>query len=361
MNNSAFTRRVVCLALGVSVLSVCASAQPSKLPLSLRVLGTRVVDTNGKTVLLRGVNTASLEWSANGEGHILDTVNEAIHHWHANIVRDPLAQDRWFGVSPEQHDRGLAYQKLVRQVVDTAANQGCYVLLDLHWNDAGIWGNAIGQHVMPDMNSVTFWRDCAREYRNQPAVLFDLYNEPHDVTWDIWFKGGLVTERGARGGKAVSYQTPGMQGLLDAIRSVGANNLVVCGGLDWAYDLSGILAGRQLHDPIGNGVIYANHTYTVKGDTMKKWTAKMDAAIKKIPVIVSEFGATGARGNRGDPGQTALDWNNLTLDYIYAHNLSFTAWDLHPAAGPTLVSDWKYTQTPTFGVPVITGFDWGGM
>ncbi len=323
-----------------------------RLPLPLNVVGTRILNSEGKSILLRGVNAAGMEWDVRGEGHILDTVNEAIRNWHVNVIRIPLAQDRWFGVTTEQHDGGKAYQALVKKIVETISSQQCYVILDLHWNDAGVWGNTIGQHVMPDMNSVTFWRDLAREYRNHPAVLFDLYNEPHDVPWDVWLKGGSVTERAGRGGKPKTYQTPGMQGLLNVVRSVGANNVVVCGGLDWAYDMSGILANRQLSDTYGNGVIYANHTYPIKGDTMKKWKAKMDIAIKKIPIIVSEFGATGQRGNPGDKGQTAIEWNKLTLDYIYAHHLSYTAWDLHPAAGPTLVSDWKYTPTPTFGVLV---------
>ena len=28
------------------------------------------------------------------------------------------------------------------------------------------------------------------------------------------------------------------------------------------------------------------------------------------------------------------------------------AWDLHPHAGPRLVSDWNYTPTPAFGAHV---------
>ncbi len=49
-----------------------------------------------------------------------------------------------------------------------------------------------------------------------------------------------------------------MQALLDAVRGTGAKNVVVAGGLDWAYDMSGFLAGKQLVDKTGHGVIYAN-------------------------------------------------------------------------------------------------------
>ncbi len=321
---------------------------PGKLA-PLHVEGVHVVRSDGSPVLLRGVNAASLEWTSDGEnGHILETVRRAVGDWHANIVRVPLSQDRWFGQGKEQDDGGSAYRELVGKVVKTINGAGAYALMDLHWSDEGIWGNAIGQHLMPDKNSLTFWRDFARLYRNQSGVLFDLYNEPHDVSWEVWQHGGQVTERGQRGGPSRTYQAIGMQQMLDTVRSSGANNLVVAGGLDWAYDLSGFLAGRQLSDPGGNGVIYANHWYPFKGDTLDQWLAKIRKVEHKIPIIVSEFGAEG----RATRGQDPKQWVARTLDILRDHRLSWIAWDLHPAAGPKLISDWNYTPTPTFGALV---------
>jgi hypothetical protein len=200
---------------------------------------------------------------------------------------------------------------------------------------------------MPDDNSLTFWRDAARTFRNEPGVLFDLYNEPHNVTWDAWKNGGMVMDNGPTVRHPTRYHTPGMQEMLDTVRAQGAKNLIVCGGLDWAYDMSGFLKGYTLNDPYGNGVIYANHTYTVKGDTIEKWLAKVEPASKKIPIIFSEF------GNETRPGATRnADWLARTLKALHDHHWSWTAWDLHPAAGPRLVSDWNYTPTPSFGTPV---------
>ena len=160
--------------------------------------------------------------------------------------------------------------------MDLCAEAGCYVILDLHWSDAGEWGKQIGQHVMPDRNSLEFWKDLASTYKNHPAVIFDLYNEPHDVSWDVWLNGGQVTEKAFRRNPAKTYEAVGMQALLDAVRATGAKNVVIAGGLDWAYDMSGFLEGKQLADPTGNGVIYANHAYPFKGDTVERWIAKME-------------------------------------------------------------------------------------
>src|SRR5690242_15131218 len=186
------------MVLAMAGKRVPVDAKPTNKLLPLKVDGTQILNSKKERVVLRGVNTACLEWSSDGEGHILDTVKTAIRDWHVNIIRLPLAQDRWFGKAPEQSDNGVAYRALVKQVVDTCAAQGCYILLDLHWSDEDEWGKQIGQHKMPDQNSVTFWKDCARIYKNHPAVLFDLYNEPHDVSWDLWHDGGTVTEKNRR-------------------------------------------------------------------------------------------------------------------------------------------------------------------
>jgi hypothetical protein len=315
--------------------------------LPLKVAGTKILDSKNQPVRLCGVNAASLEWTSDGEGHILQTVNVAIRDWHVNIIRLPLSQDRWFGKAPEQSDGGKAYRELVRQVVDACATRHCYIILDLHWSDCNEWGQNIGQHSMPDLNSVVFWKDFAPVYANNPAVIFDLYNEPHDVSWDVWLKGGLITDRpNVRNMAAKNYQCVGMRTLLDTIRATGAKNVVIAGGLDWAYDFSGILAGRQLSDPKGNGVIYANHCYDNKGDSVYTWIGKMEKATAKLPVIISEFG-----GNSGPSKRVpADDWLLHVLQAIDEHQWSYTAWDLHRAAGPTLISDWNYTPSPRYGV-----------
>jgi TolB protein len=314
-------------------------------PSPLKVDGTKVVNAKGERVRLRGVNVASMEWTSNGEGHILDTVKVAISDWKVNHVRLPLAQDRWFGKAPEQKDEGVSYRDLVKKIVDECSSKGCYIILDLHWSDAGEWGKQIAQHNMPDRNSVEFWKEVATAYKNYPAVIFDLYNEPHNVSWDVWRNGGEITEKANRGIPGKTFLSVGMQELLDVVRDTGAKNVVIVGGLDWSYDMSGFLKEYKLPDPKGNGVIYANHAYPFKGDNVEKWITKMEVATKEIPVIVSEFGSDppGAKGLSGE------QWVNSVLKALEGHEWAWTAWDLHPHAGPCLVSDWKYTPTPTFG------------
>src|SRR5262249_24908728 len=77
-----------------------------------------------------------------------------------------------------------------------------------------------------------------------------------------------------------------------------------------------------------------------KGDTVERWIAKMEAATRTLPVIVSEFGG---RNAKDEP------WVRQVLQALEDHQWDWTAWDMHPAASPCLIRDWKYTPTPFFG------------
>lgn len=317
-------------------------ATTTKLP-PLRAEGNRLKNPEGGTVRLQGVNIASLEWTSRGE-NVLKSVGVAIDDWGCNLIRLPLSQDRWFGRAREQQDGGTVYRQLVEQVVKSAAEKQCYVLLNVHWSNAGIWGQYIGQHWMPDDNSAAFWEAVAAASANHPAVLFDLYNEPHDVSWDVWRNGGIVSEKNSKspGGK-LEYHTPGMQKLVELCRDKGAMNVVVAGGLDWTYDLSGLTNGFALSDSKGRGVVYATHIYPWK----KNWDRRVTVALDRFPVLVGEVGCD-ARG-REEPAET---WAPKALAYIQQHQLNWTAWDFHPSASPCLIRDWNYTPTPHWGVLV---------
>lgn len=300
----------------------------------LHVDGARLL-AGIKPIRLTGVNVPSLEWSNEGE-HILQSVREATARWGANVLRFPLSQDRWFGKAPGQSDGGKAYRKTVDEAVHLAEMAGAYTILDLHWSNAGVWGESIAQHRMPDADSLVFWTAVSGTYKNRSAILFDLYNEPHDVDWKTWRDGGIVTEDGK------TYESPGMQALVDAVRATGAKNVLLVGGLDWAYDLSGVLDGYVLQDRKGNGLVYSAHIYPWKSD----WDGKVGRVAKIAPVFVGEVG--------GEPEDGKYDMGVFApkiLDWMDANRLHWTAWCFHPGATPRMLKDWTYAPTEFWGVP----------
>ncbi len=324
----------------IILLILGSRAYTADLPL-LKVEGKQLKTADGKAVRLRGVNIPGLEWSQGD--HLFDSLRVALDDWGASIIRLPLSQDRWFGRTEEKKDGGKSYRDTVHEFVRRAARKQTYVILDLHWSNAGQWGQHIGQHKMPDDNSVSFWQDAAAAFANHPAVLFGLYNEPYGVSWQVWRDGGNVVEEDKKSGRKLEYHTPGLQKLLEVCRGKGANHIVLVGGLDWGYDLSGVARGNTLHDPRGNGVVYDTHIYPWKKD----WDRFVTPAVEKHAVFVGEFGPDYDLYKK-DPKIFVSEM----LRYLDQHQLNWAAWCMHPAAKPCLIKDWKYTLTP-FGEPVV--------
>lgn len=298
----------------------------------------------GKEITLRGVNCAGLEWDS-ACADIAQRARAAFDDWNCTLVRLPVSQDRWFGYAPEQNVEGepssptsQSYRALCDSVIEEASRRGKFVLFELHWSNLGEWGRNIGQHNMPDGNSVVFWRDAAARYKNHPSVLFGLYNEPHDVTNAIWRDGGETIE----GGKRV--RCVGIQRLLDTVRETGAENVAVAGGLDWGFDLRLIAEGYALR---GDNVMYDSHVYPWKP---LDWDNYVSAAAEKYPIIIGEYGHYGddAKPREGAQSMKSAEWVPRMLKWIDKNGFSSTAWDFHPSAGPSLITRTS-TPTPYFG------------
>jgi hypothetical protein len=319
---------------------------PAKFPSPLHVEGNKVLNKEGKEVWLQGVNIMSLDWNPLGERVLLST-KVAIEDWKANIIRLPVSDKYWFGKDSSQKDGGKAYRELVDAVINEAANRGVYVLLDLH------------RYRAPRAEDAEFWKDAAARYKDHPALIFDLLNEPFGISWEVWRDGGFVAEKKEGVDEAaflteeekiknnVGFRSIGMQGLLDAVRSTGAKNVVLAGGLDYGYDLSGILQGFTLEDNTGNGVIYGSHIYPWKSDYQKK---VLDIAAR-YPVLFGENGGNTKKMSfiPAEQQEDAATWVPRFLGIVQKYKIHWTAFSFHPAASPVLISDWDYTPTPEWG------------
>lgn len=326
-----------------------AISSPS--PPELHVAGNKILTSEGKEVWLQGLCVDSLEWSAGGE-KIAQTLPVAIEQWKSNVIRLPVAEKFWMGLGPYQkkEDHGAAYRKIVDTAVEACASRGAYLVLDLHRFGA----------PMPE--DVDFWKDAATRYKNHPAVIFELFNEAHSVSWQVWRDGGDLKGKANKSndvGVAENKEEPtgevstGMQALLDAVRSTGAKNMVIAGGLDWGYDLSGIMNGFALKDHEGgHGIVYSSHVYPWKKD----WMGKTIIAAADHPIFVGEVGTPpdwksfnfippAARTEDLSSGE----WPRDMLGLIQKHKLHWTGFSFHPKTGPMVIQDWDYTPTPYWG------------
>ena len=149
-------------------------------------------------------------------------------------------------------------------------------------------------------------------------------------------------------GTSHTIQGVGMQALVDAVRGTGAKNIIVAGGLGWAFDLTGIVNGYALDDKGGNGIMYATHFYNWHGG----WAKNILGTAAKYPVLVGECGADINKMNfiplnaQEDP----YTWAPDAIGFIQKHHLNWTAWCFHTRATPDMILDWEYcTPTPFWG------------
>ena len=141
-----------------------------------------------------------------------------------------------------------------------------------------------------------------------------------------------------------------MQALVDAARGTGAKNIVVVGGLDWAYDCSGMAKGFALDDKGGNGIIVSSHIYAGKTD----WPGKVLVVADKYPIILGEFGANDKKFTfiPADQQEDASTWMPKILGFVDKYKFNYTAFSFHPGAAPVLIKSWDYTPTPEYGALV---------
>lgn len=325
--------------------------QPENWPPELRVDGNRLVDPAGNEVWLQGLAIPGLEIMPEGHGAVHSTI-VAIEDWKANVVRLAIKDDYWYGRgeptqrSVGQDDGGLAYRATIDAAVNAAANRGAYIVLDHHRY------RAVKEEHIP------FWEELATKYKNHPAVLFDIINEPHNISWEVWRNGGFVeTPKAAVDESAFlseeerlanqGFQSPGMQKLVDRIRATGAHNIIIAGGLSWAYDLSGILQGYALEDPTGNGIMYSTHVY----NWHRGWQENFIDVAAHHPIFMGEVGAdvTQMHFIPEELQEDPYTWVPDMLAVIQQYRINWTGWSFHAWATPVLISDWDYTPTPFWG------------
>jgi hypothetical protein len=257
-------------------------------PVSVSVVGNRLVNAAGATTRLLGVNRSGSEYACEQGWGIFDGPTDAasvaaMAGWHINAVRIPLNEGCWLDEYTGANDpyaqfgdptpyEGANYQAAIRSYVDLLHSYGIAAILTLSVLDA------------PDTTySPKFWTSVASSFDTDPGVLFDLYNEPHSITWPCWESGcTVVTADG-------TYQATGMQQLVNAIRGTGATQPIMLGGLAYSSDVSSWLS--SLPDDPDHSLVVSFHSYDTHGcDTSKCWTDTVRPLAATVPVVTGEFG-----------------------------------------------------------------------
>jgi hypothetical protein len=282
----------------------------------LRVSGNRLVNDSGRAVQLRGVNRSSPETRCLGTGvtsYFLGPVDAAsvtaMRSWGANAVRIPVNEDCWLGRNGLPVGGTAAdYRAQITSYVRLLVAGGLNVVVDVHFAETTVGGVTLPSYGPAPMLDKAYgpalWRSIATTFRTDKAVLFDLYNEPHSITWECWRDG--------------CGDYAGMQELVTAVRSTGATNPIVLTGPSWGNEI-----GRWLEftptDPARN-LVAGVHIYPTSGCATRTCVDERVLPVAaEVPVVVGEFGDTDCAGSFlealpawADPhgiGYLAFTWN----------------------------------------------------
>lgn len=324
-----------------AVLVVVAALLPASAlgARTIAVRGGHLVDGAGRTVRLLGVNRSGTEYSCQqGYGFFDGPSNAAsirvMKSWHIDAVRVPLNETCWLGINGIAPALGgAAYQRVIHAWVGRLEQAGLYVILDLHVAAPGSF-QATGIIPMPDAeHAPEFWRSVAASFREDHAVLFDLYNEPHFVGWGCWEWGCTIHDP-----RVGTYRAVGMRELVAAVRSTGATQPVMLGGIEWARDDGGWLA--HLPPDPAHAEVASNHTYNFAA-CYRQCRADLARIARSHPVVTGEMG-------EGDCRQAYID---PYMRWADRHGISYLgwAWDAHGGwtcrSGPSLIRNYKGVPT----------------
>lgn len=333
-------------------MTVTTTAQAASTAPEVSVQGNQLVDANGNPMRLLGVNRSGSEYACvQGwgffDGPVDATSLKAIAAWGSNAVRVPLNEHCWLGINGVSAAySGKVYRSQISDFVDRINAAGMVAILDLHWSAPGK-NIAYSQQVMADADHApAFWTSVATTFADNPSVAFDLYNEPHDISWACWREGCITNE---------GWEAAGMQDLVDAVRNTGATNLMIASGLNWGGDLSQWMDYAPV-DPLNN-LAAGVHIYSFSQcNTESCWNSTIGDVAKTYPVVSTEIGEDTCTGT----------FTTSYMKWADAHGVSYTPWAWNTAdckSGPSLITNYNGTPT-TYGAAVrthLTGLAAGTM
>lgn len=252
----------------------------------LKVVGTSLCNEKGKPIVLRGMSTHGIQWYPQfaSKESIANTAS-----YGANLFRVAMYTAENGYISQPQ-----SVMKQTLQAVDAAIANDMYVIID--------W------HILSDGNPKTyqaqakkFFEQVSKRYKDQPAVLYEICNEPNgNVSWNNDIK-------------------PYAEEMVKTIRANSPNAVILIGSGTWSQDIHHAAANPVL----GKNLMYTCHFYA---GTHGKWLRdRIDSALAAgLPIFISEWGTSAADGSGGVFLEASSQW----ISFLNSRGISWANWSL---------------------------------
>jgi endoglucanase len=205
--------------------------------------------------------------------------------WHADVIRAAVGASSVDDNYLENPEFAL---QCVTPVIEAAIKNKVYVIIDWH------------SHEMHTAQAKSFFSQMAKKYGKHPNIIYELYNEPVNDSWE----------------DLKQYATE----IITEIRRYDPDNLILMGCPHWDQDID-LVAASPL-EGVSN-VMYTVHFYAA---THKDYLRdKMRKAVEGgLPVFVSECAGMEASG---DGPLDAAEWQKW-VDTMEQLRISYVCWSL---------------------------------
>ena len=156
---------------------------------------------NGEPIIFHGMSSSDPEKLMRDQ-HWNKQYFEVMKSWGANLVRFPIHPNAWRKLGKEK------YIALLDEGIKYAGDLGMYVIIDWHSHHAEQYRD----------QAVAFFREMAQTYGHHNHVIYEVYNEPLQVSWS-----GVIK--------------PYATAVINAIRAVDPDNLIIVGTPTWSQDV----------------------------------------------------------------------------------------------------------------------------
>ena len=249
----------------------------------LEVEGHEIKNQHGQAVALHGMSLFWSQWI--GKYYNKSCIKWLRDDWQCTVVWAAL------GVEPDGYLANPDREKAkVTAVIDACIELGLYVIIDWHDHHAH-------EH---EAESIAFFKEIATSYGDEPNIIYEIYNEPEQVSWTNVIK-------------------PYAQEVINEIRAIDPDNIIIVGTPTWSQDVD--VAAR---DPLDfTNIAYALHYYAASHKQFLREKAET-ALNRDVALFVSEYGTCEYTGSG------IIDYTEVTiwLQFMDDNKLSWCNWSV---------------------------------
>jgi len=253
---------------------------------TLSVAGNKIVDRNGRPVILRGMSLFWSQWSEGSKYYNYDCVKWLRDDWNCTVVRAAM------GIEGGGYLTNPAFEKAkVKTVIDACIDLGIYVIID--WHD-----HYAQRHRS---SAISFFEEIAAEYGDQPNIIYEIYNEPvGSISWADSVK-------------------PYADSVVQHIRAIDPDNLILVGSPNWSQDVDVAAINPLLY----SNIAYTLHFYAANHKQLYRNKA-IAALNKNVALFVSEFGTCETNGSGVFDSLETVTWMN----FMNTNSISWCNWSI---------------------------------